>query len=173
MKELIQNLLPYAVLISHFVFVLILLAFIFRRSWGREMIQRIRKHSLGLGLLVSSVAIIGSLFYSNIVGFVPCDLCWWQRIFLYPQLVLFIVAFKARDKDVFRFTLPLSVIAVIISIYHSYVQISGNSLLPCSATATCTKVYVLAFNYVTIPMMALTIGAYLLLLSIIVRTTHE
>ena len=172
MKELIQSALPYGVLVSHFVFIYFFFAFLNRNGWGKDTTRFVREYSLGLGLLISAVAVLGSLFYSNVVGFPPCDLCWWQRIFLYPQVVIFFTALWKRDRDAFRFTLPLSVIAVLISLYHSYIQISGNSILPCSATASCTKVYVLAFNYVTIPMMALTIGAYLLLLSL-VASTHE
>jgi disulfide bond formation protein DsbB len=167
MKETIQSLLPWLVLVSHLVFAYILLAFLFRKSWGQETIAWVRKRSIFLGIVISLAAILGSLFYSNTLGYAPCDLCWWQRVFLYPPLVLFVVALQKRDRAVFDYVLPLSVIAMIISIYNIFVQTTGNQFIPCSASATCTKVYVMAFNYVTIPTMALTVGAYLLLLSLI------
>ncbi|MDB5194394.1 MAG: disulfide bond formation protein DsbB [Parcubacteria group bacterium] len=168
----IQSLLPWLVLVSHCILAFLIAAFVFRRSWGREAIGWVRKHVLGLGLLVSLLAVGGSLFYSNVVGFVPCDLCWWQRIFIYPQLVLFLTALKFKDRGVFKYSWRLAVLGTIVSLYHSYVQVSGSSLLPCSATASCTKVYVMAFNYVTIPSMALTVGVYFLLLALISRTNE-
>jgi disulfide bond formation protein DsbB len=169
MTQAIQSLIPYLVLVSHAVFAYVLLALIFRKTWGRETVNWIGENSIKLGILVSLFAIFGSLFYSNVLGYPPCDLCWWQRVFLYPALILFVVALQKRDRSVFRYIFPLSVIAVIISLYNIFVQTTGNQFLPCSATATCTKVYVIAFNYVTIPTMALTVGAYLILLSFIGR----
>jgi disulfide bond formation protein DsbB len=169
MTEIIKSILPWLVLASHLVFIYLLLAFVFRKSWGRETVHWIGRRAMLLSLLVSLLAILGSLFYSSIVGYPPCDLCWWQRVLIYPQFILFLTALKFKDKRVFEYTWRLSVLSMIVSIYNIYVQSGGNPLIPCSATATCTKVFVLAFGYVTIPTMALTAGAYLLLFSLIGR----
>jgi disulfide bond formation protein DsbB len=165
MISFIQNYLPLAVVVSHIILAILILAIIFRRSWGREIFHFLGKNSIVLGLITSLVAVVGSLFYSNIIGFLPCDLCWWQRIFIYPQLVLFITALKFKERDIFKYSAVLSIIAGIIALYHTYVQTGGNPLIPCSATASCTKVYVMAYNYVTIPTMSLTIVVTLLILA--------
>ncbi len=172
MITLFQTLLPWFVILSHIIFVFLIAAFISRKTWGREIINKIRKDYLALGFVVSLAAVLGSLFYSSIVGFPPCDLCWWQRVFLFPQFVIFAVALKKKDKNVYRYSLVLSFISILISLYNIYVQTTGNSLIPCSAVESCTKVYVMAFNYVTIPSMALTIGAYLILLGLIARNNE-
>ncbi len=169
MTEIIKSALPWVVLVSHIVFVYLLSAYIFKRSWGKESIEWVHKRALSLSLLVSMVAVLGSLFYSVILGYEPCNLCWWQRVFLFPQFILFLTALKSKDRGVFKYAWRLSTLSIIVSLYNIYVQSGGNALIPCSATATCTKVYVLAFSYVTIPIMALTVGAYLILLSLIGR----
>lgn len=162
----IQSLFPYLVLASHVLLAILFLALIFRNSWGREMAEFVGKHSIVLGLIVSLAAVGGSLFYSELVGYPPCVLCWWQRLFLYPQVILFVVALWWKDKGVYKYSAALALIAGIIALYHSYVYWGGESLLPCTALGgACSKIYVMAFGYITIPSMSLTIVLYLLLLA--------
>ena len=144
--------------------VALFLALIFRHSFGKNLVRLIGKHALILGFLVSLSAVLGSLFYSNVVGFEPCLLCWYQRIAIYPMLILFGVALLKKDRGVFSYILPLNLVALILSAYHSYVQWGGNPLIPCDATASCTKLYVYEFGYVTIPTMTLSVVATFLLL---------
>ncbi len=155
-----STLLPLAVVASNIIAAILLVSLIFRNSFALW----VGKHSLGLGLLVSLAAVAGSLFYSEIVGFEPCLLCWWQRIAVYPLSVLFLVAFMKKDRGVFKYILPLSVIALIISLYHSYVQWGGSPLIPCDATASCSKLYVYEFGYITIPTMVLSVSVMMILL---------
>jgi disulfide bond formation protein DsbB len=172
MTGIIQSALPWAVLLSHVVLAYLILALIFRKSWGKDTIEYVGRRALGLSLLTALAAVLGSIFYSSVMGFVPCDLCWWQRIFLFPQVILFLTALKYKDRRVFEYAWRLSALSIIVSIYNIYIQTGGDPLIPCSATSSCTKVYVIAFNYVTIPTMALTVGVYLLLLALIGRK-HE
>ena len=158
---------PVLTLVSHIVFVLIVLAVVLKvesvTSW-------IGKHAVVLGLLITLAAIAGSLYYSLDLGYTPCELCWWQRILIYPQLILFLTALKFKDKRVFAYSWRLTVLATLISLYQIYAQAGGKSLLACtSAGAACLKVYVHAFGYITIPMMSLTVCAYLLLLAYLHR----
>lgn len=139
-------------------------------SGKKSLIHRIngllRHHYLLFGLIVSLIATLGSLFYSNIMQFNPCGLCWWQRIFMYPQVVLFAVALWKRDIKIARYVLPLSMIGGAIAAYHYALQIGAvSSSLPCSAvgySASCTELFFVAYGYITIPMMALT--AFLMLI---------
>lgn len=156
----IQSIVPALVVVSHIVLAILLVSLILRNRLARW----VGEHAIALGLLTAVVAVIGSLFYSNGVGFEPCYLCWWQRIAIYPLFVLFIVAFIKKDRTVFDYALPLALIGVVLALYHSYVQWGGNPLIPCSATASCSKLYVYAFGYITIPTMSLTVALTFILL---------
>ncbi|MBU6501013.1 MAG: disulfide bond formation protein B [Patescibacteria group bacterium] len=130
-----------------------------------------KDRALIFSFLIALIAMIVSLFYSDIVGFVPCVLCWWQRIFLYPQVVILGVALSNKSKKWWQYTIPLSVIGGAISIYNSYLQFGGSSLVPCAANGSsdCAHVYFMEYGYVTIPTMALTGFVLLLLLGILAR----
>lgn len=174
MVENLQSIFPYFVLLSHVLFVILLLAFLFRESYGKEIIRFIRKYSVTLAFIVALLAVNGSLFYSNIVGFPPCVLCWWQRIFLFPQLVIFAVAVRKNRLSAFMYSLPLSIFGALIALYQSFSNQFGGSILPCTAVGgECSKIYVSAFGYITIPVMSLTVFLYLILLAMISRTNEE
>jgi disulfide bond formation protein DsbB len=112
------------------------------------------------------------LFYSEFAHFAPCELCWIQRIFLYTQAIILFVAIIARKKErvrrygeiVRRACLVLSGIGFPVSAYHTYLQLGGGSIIPCSATGpSCQYVYFIEYGYVTIPSMALTAFALILI----------
>ena len=166
MIENITLLLPYLTLVSHIVFVILLLSLVFRNFWGREITYWLGRHALILAFLVALTAIIGSLFYSEIVGFEPCVLCWWQRVFLYPTVFIFAVALWRKDRSVFSYVLPLIILGGIIAAYQAQVDFGGSSLLACTdGEGACSKIYVMAFGYITIPTMSLTVSIYILLLA--------
>ena len=167
MASLITPILSFATLMAHILFVFCILAFIYRKSWGYGFIHFVHKYALWLGLGLSTLAIVGSLLYSNLIGYPPCELCWWQRIFIYPQAVLFLVAIIKKDRSIFDYALPLSIAAFFISLYQSYSNFSGASFLPCTATGgECSRIYVLEYGYITIPLMSLTLVCYLLFIKL-------
>jgi hypothetical protein len=166
MASLISQLLPWAVLGSNILAAVLLSALIFRKSWGRDIVYWVGTHAIPLGLFLSVAAVFGSLFYSNIIGFEPCYLCWWQRIAIFPLLPLFAIGAYRKDRGVFKYSLPLALIAVVLSIYHSYIQWGGNPLIPCPATSTCDKLFVYEFGYITIPTMVLSVAVLYVLLYI-------
>ena len=162
----IQSFIPFAIVLSHAVLVLLILALVFKNSYGEKVVRFVGKKAILLGFLVSLASISGSLFYSELVGFTPCVLCWWQRVFLYPQVVLFAVALWKRKTDVFAYAVPLVSLSAILSLYHQFVYMGGKSLLPCTALGgACSKIYVLEFGYITIPMMSLTAALFILILA--------
>jgi disulfide bond formation protein DsbB len=119
---------------------------------------------LVLAAAIAVAATAGSLYYSEIRSFEPCQLCWYQRIFMYPMAVLFIVALIRRDTSVRRYVLPLATIGASISIYHNYVQIfpdldTGGA---CGFGPSCSGKYINVFNNVSIPVMAL--AAFLMII---------
>ena len=135
-----------------------------RPTRGRRISEFFGDNALLFSFAIAFTSILCSLFYSEIAGFVPCLLCWWARILLYPQALILLVALIANDQKVRKYCIALSSIGVVLTTYHSYLQFGGASLIPCSANgATCEHVYFMTYGYVTIPTMALTAFALILL----------
>ena len=117
-----------------------------------------------IAFLVALTATSGSLYFSEVAGFEPCKLCWFQRIFMYPQVFLLGTALIKKTKDVAKYVLPLSIIGGFIAIYHYIMQISPNTLTPCSAigfSVSCSERFFTYFGYITIPWMSF--SAFLLI----------
>ena len=106
---------------------------------------------------VAVIATAGSLYYSEVAGFTPCELCWYQRIAMYPLVVLLGIAAWRNDRGVARTALPLAGIGGTISTLHYLIQrfpdLAGGG--SCEPTAPCTATLVWRLGYVSIPMMAL------------------
>ncbi len=122
-------------------------------------IRAVAGHSMALAWLIALAAMGLSLFYSEIKGFEPCMLCWVQRIFLYPQVIILGLALWKRDDQVSDYSLGLSLPGALVAAYHYYGQMLQSSALVCRSGETispCAQRFVFEFGYVTIPMMALT-----------------
>lgn len=111
--------------------------------------------------IIAMAALFGSLFFSEVMGLKPCVLCWWQRIFIYPLAVLFLVGLFPQkggvDLSVVRYTMPLAVIGLGFAIYH-YLVYSGfipESLQPCSEELSCAKINLELMGFITIPMLSI------------------
>ncbi len=137
------------------------------------------RNALWFGLIVSLVSMLGSLYYSDILKFEPCVLCWYQRIAMYPQVALFAVALWKREPfRVWTYSAVLSVIGALIAGFHYYIQVSSTPIvtLPCSTlgySVSCTATFAPVFGYITIPVMVLTGFAMLLALGALSRYTIE
>lgn len=104
---------------------------------------------------VAFIATLGSLYLSDIVGFVPCSLCWYQRIAMYPLWVILGVAFWRNEPAAWVFALPLPIIGVLISAYHVMVQYRPNlEVAACTGGIPCSARYLLVYGFVSIPVMA-------------------
>ena len=110
-----------------------------------------------LAFVVATVATIGSLYLSEVANFVPCRLCWYQRIAMYPLPILLGVAWWKRDDGVRRYALPLAVIGMAISTYHILVERfpSLEESGVCEVANPCSVRWVERFGFITIPTMAL------------------
>jgi len=167
MAQTIAQIIPYLTLVSHILLVVAFLAVLGRKSWGGTIYRVLGGRAVLWGFLVTLASILGSLFYSEIIGYEACVLCWWQRVFLYPQMVIFAVALWKRDSSPFKYIIPLAVLALVIALYQVYaVDLGGVSLLSCtSAEGACSKIFVREFGYITIPVMSATVSLYVLLLA--------
>jgi disulfide bond formation protein DsbB len=113
---------------------------------------------LWLAFTVAVVATTGSLFLSEVADFIPCKLCWFQRIAMYPLVLLALPAF-ALDRRAARYFLPLPVVGLGVSIYHLLVErgvISETQSCQISAPGGCGVRWMEEFGYVTIPVLAAT-----------------
>ncbi len=102
-------------------------------------------------------AMLGSLYYSEIAGFAPCELCWYQRILMYPLTVIILVGIFNEDRMLPKYVLPLSITGMGVSTYHYLLQnhVFGGAQV-CSFGVSCSLRYVNIWGFVTIPFMALT-----------------
>lgn len=127
--------------------------------------------SLYAAWLVSIVATLGSLYFSDIRGFVPCELCWYQRILMYPlSLILAIATFK-NDRSVKKYVLPMALIGWSISLYHYLEQkVPGFApIKPCASGVPCSTEYINWFGFITIPLLALTAFTLIIIFMLLVR----
>jgi disulfide bond formation protein DsbB len=115
-----------------------------------------REYGAYVAFGMALVSTLGSLYYSQIVGFVPCTLCWYQRIAMYPLTVITLVGILRHDEHVAAYVLPLSVSGIGLSTYHYLIQL-GVIAHPavCTVGVPCDFRYVNYFGFVTIPLMAL------------------
>lgn len=117
-------------------------------------------HTYGLyaAWLVSVVATLGSLYFSEIRGFVPCVLCWYQRILMYPLAAILGIASFKDDKSITDYVLPLSLFGMVVAAYHY-----GTQMMPgfgaralCSVGVPCSGRYINYLGFITIPFLSLT-----------------
>lgn len=112
-------------------------------------------HAQKLMLIVAATATASSLYYSEVVGFIPCEFCWYQRICMYSLAVVLFVAVFTRSRLDGRYLVALATIGLGLSIYHYQLQLFPEQGRVCSAlVVSCTDKNVDEFNFVSIPFMA-------------------
>ena len=119
----------------------------------------LKQHFLSIGFIVTFFAVLFSLFYSEIINFVPCSLCWYQRIFMFPLVFLFGVAMYFKDKNIIKYVLPLASIGFLLAVYQNFFYyFSDSSSLPCDASGvSCYQRLISEFGgYISFPMFSLT-----------------
>jgi len=107
--------------------------------------------------LITSISVLGSLFFSEIMDFPPCALCWYQRVFMFPLAIILLIGLFPYDKSTIKFALPLAAGGLGFSIYHNLIY-SGfipENLQPCSQGVSCSEKYIDLFGFLTIPMLSL------------------
>ncbi len=151
-------------LVANFaVIVVVVMALTGRLDRLREFIG---PSALPAAFVVAALATLGSLFFSEIAHFEPCRLCWYQRIFMYPLVVILGIAAWRRDGTVFRYAAPLAVIGAVIATYHYALEwLPWLDTGTCSATVPCTVIWFRELGFITLPYLAL--SAFLLILTLL------
>ena len=108
--------------------------------------------------LIALVATVGSLFFSEVMQLPPCVLCWYQRIAMYPLVLIIGIGIVARDGERMKiYALPVCLIGLAISVYHNllYYGILPESIAPCTEGISCTSRQIEWLGFITIPLLAL------------------
>ena len=107
--------------------------------------------------LVTAVSTAGSLFFSEVLLYPPCLLCWYQRICMYPLVIILLTGLFPVNKSVIRFSLPLVMMGFLIAVYHNllYYHILPESIAPCRSGISCTTVQIEWLGFITIPLLSL------------------
>ena len=161
---IINNALTYGAILGQIFIVVALILFLLKKDF---LVKTVGKHGIAFAFGTAIIAMLGSLYYSDVALFTPCKLCWYQRILMYPLVFLFGSALVRKTRDIIPYGIFLSLIAVPIATYHSYIQLVQRStgVDRCAVTggASCSEVYFLHFGYITIPSLALT--AFLMIIT--------
>jgi disulfide bond formation protein DsbB len=154
--DIVVLLLPYLVLATQIALVLVFLFWLATKIWKRPFRSAfLDRHRNLLSLVVAATATLGSIFFSKVLGYVPCELCWYQRICMYPLAAILAVATWKR-KDAFAFIAPLLLIGAAFSVYHYNVQFFNVPTFCKAGEVSCALKGNVAFGYITTPLMALT-----------------
>lgn len=128
-----------------------------------------QRHGAHLAFLVALTATLGSLYFSEVRHFIPCVLCWYQRILMYPLAIITLVGIIERDEFLPTYVLPFSLMGICVSAYHYAIQLGvfGNTTA-CTVGIPCNARYVNYLGFITIPFMALI--AFILITIIMLAT---
>jgi disulfide bond formation protein DsbB len=141
---------------------------------GRRVAAAVRPSALTLAFCVAAVATAGSLYFSEVAHFLPCRLCWYQRIGMYPLVPMLGLAAWRRDLAVRPYALALSAMGSAIATYHVLLErFPSLETSACEKTNPCTLIWVKRFGYLTIPTMALSAFALIVVLLVIARPRHH
>ncbi len=153
LTTIINQTLGVLTVIAQISSILLLILFFTKKS----LPSFLKNNTLLIAFFVALIATLGSLTYSDIIGYEPCKLCWFQRIFIYPQVILLGLALIKKDFKMASYSIILSFIGAIIAGYHYLLQLGVAPGLPCSAVGysiACSQRFVMQYGYITIPMMA-------------------
>ncbi len=147
---------------------------VFLGARGDVLLAGIREVAHWLAFSVAAAAMIGSLYFSEVAEFVPCKLCWYQRIAMYSLAVILLVAAIKRDHGVTKYALPLAVIGAGISTYHYLLEwFPSLETDVCSIDVPCTTIWFREFGFATLSFMALSGFLLIIALMVALQTRKE
>ncbi|GIN70805.1 disulfide bond formation protein C [Bacillus sp. J14TS2] len=125
--------------------------------------------------IVSLVATLGSLYFSEIKGFIPCEFCWYQRILMYPLVVIIGIAVFEQNRNIKKYVLPFSIIGIGVSFYHYLIQkVPGLAAVkPCVGGVPCNGQYINWLGFITIPFLALIAFILITVFMLLLRRTKD
>ena len=137
--------------------IITLAALVFEKSmsWAGGWLTQLRASGLWIICMITTGAMVGSLYFSEKVGFAPCKLCWYQRIAMFSIAIISFVAALRNDKNIARYTIVLAPLGLIVSTYHYLLEwFPTLETNVCSLDVPCTAVWFRELGFVTLCFMA-------------------
>lgn len=135
------------------------------------MVNFSKKYALYLVFIISLLATLGSFYFSEILGWQACSLCWYQRIVMIPLVFILAIGILFKDTKVYRYVLPLSIIGTLVALFHNllYWQVIPETAVPCLNGVSCTAKYLQISGFITIPFLSLVAFALITILVLMYR----
>ena len=135
------------------------------RSWLVE-------YGIYIALATATVSLVVSLYFSEVVGIIPCVLCWYQRIAMYPLVAIFAVGIIRKNKAVSAYALPLSIFGLGVALYQNLLiwGVVSETLAPCILGISCVTQTFVVLNFITIPLLSL---AAFVLITVLMAVHHS
>lgn len=149
------------------------------RPAGNPMSERLAywldRSSLYIALLAAWIAMLGSLYFSEVAHYIPCTLCWYQRILMYPQTLILAIGLLRRDENTPLLVLPFSLLGIFVSTYHVLLEKTDwfSGAATCQVGVPCTVIWINWFGFLTIPFLALIAFLVITIMAIIARQAGE
>ncbi len=159
--------LNYLLAIGGICTVLATLFLIYDIRGSRILANQIAKYGMQVALLITLFASVMTLLYSEVFGVIPCGLCWFERVMLYPQVLIVLVALYVKDALMPRYGITLSIVGACISLYHHFIQMGGSQFIKCptaGAGADCAKRFFFEFGFMTFPLLSAFLFIFLIVL---------
>lgn len=167
-----------------FIVILILVRYTYVIPFTDWIRNQLNQNAFVFGFLVSFFAALGALTYSSVYNFAACDFCWYQRIAIYPMILLLGMAAMRNDKFIKPYVIVLATAGILVSIYHWSIhmvsvygsQATADGLVPCSASdilPSCSQTEILEYGFITIPFMAITTLALVIILMLFVKNKRS
>jgi disulfide bond formation protein DsbB len=131
----------------------------------------LEKWGIPLAFFLTFVSVVLSLYYSEILGIVPCSLCWFQRICIYSLAIILGIAWWKKDTGITLYAMVLSALGMAFALYHHVIQtIGSHGALPCPAGGgDCGQRFMFEMGYITYPLMAFSLLAFVFIVMLFVR----
>lgn len=169
---LFQRILGIGILALQILIVFLIIYVIYKKITGKVvpfLENTFSQKGMFLAGITALFAIIASLIFSDIYNIEPCKLCWVQRIFIYPQALIMLIAFYKNDIRAWTYSFWLSIIGLLVGLYQVNEQLGISTIIPetncvAGANAACSQVHMLEFGYITFPFASVTLFIFIIIL---------
>lgn len=139
-----------------------------------KLFSWVEKNAFSIIFAQSLVGMLGSLYFSEIMNIQPCILCWYQRIALYPIVLISAMAIWFSDTKAYRYILGLASIGGVIGVYHNLLayRIIPQTFERCRFGVPCTEQYINWFGFITIPLLSLVAYVVIIICAVLIRNAE-
>ena len=125
--------------------------------------------------LTALFSTLGALFIGEVLGHTPCQLCWYQRIAMFPLALILGIACLRNDYDVRRYVLPIAVLGFGLALWHNllYFGVIPESITPCDRTLSCSGDGMVIFNWAPIPILSMAAFGLILALTFLAKPRNQ